>query len=78
MEGIHADAVAMTSATTFGWPGMIDGFWNGDGDLADLSVHIAGTLGARQASGTFRVVGTRAEGSGRCDTGWRRWRAEAT
>lgn len=77
-EGIHADLVAMTSPTAFGWRGMVDGFWNGDGDLVDLSVHIAGTLGPRQASGTFRVVGTRAGGRGRCDTGWRKWRAAAT
>jgi hypothetical protein len=76
MEGIHADWIAMTSATTFGWPALIDGFSIGsDEALVSQSVQVAGTLDSNTATGTLQIVGRPIGSGARCDTGVRHWRA---
>jgi hypothetical protein len=72
IEDIHADALLMTGPGTFGWPGLVPGFSDGD---ADRSVHVAGAFAGERASGTLRMVARR--GAQFCRQRMLRWEARA-
>lgn len=74
MQGVHADALSLRGATSFGWPGLIDGFGDESEGGYRQAVHVAGELGAHGAEGSFRVVGRGGpDAARRCDTGMRSW-----